>query len=103
MYVGYDLQPITPNEVETFTFDFVNDVASGVTIVSATWLCSVASGTDASAASRLAGSPVNAGTRSSQRIAGCLDGVTYLIEARVVLSDGNTESLHSHLPCEAPA
>ena len=51
-----------PQESESYTFDFVKDLAAGETIVSAAWECAVAADSklpDADAATRLVGVPAN--------------------------------------------
>lgn len=103
MYVGSDFQPSDTGESESYTFDFSNDFATSETISSATWSISVVSGTDASASSRLVGSPSNTSTKSSQRVTGLQDGVTYLLRAVVITSAGNTISLYSHVAASAPS
>ncbi len=102
MYVGRDFDPEDVGENEVFTLDFVNDLASGETITSAVWKCEVKSGSDSQAASRLSGAPSNSGTKSSQRVAGLLTGVTYRLTAVVTTSLSNVISLWSHVACQTP-
>lgn len=102
MYVGYDSQPSDTGENESYTFDFANDVAVGETVSLATWSIVVVRGVDTMAPSRLVGAPVNAGTKTSQRIALLQDGATYRILASVLTSAGNTLSLWTHVTCSAP-
>ncbi|MBR1150083.1 hypothetical protein [Bradyrhizobium sp. JYMT SZCCT0428] len=105
MYVGRDFSPSDEGESEIYSLDFVRDCAAGETIASAAWHCTVADDSevqDEDAASRVSGSSSNSGTVSSQRIAGLVDGVKYVLQAVVVTNQGNTKSLWSHVTCGVP-
>lgn len=107
MYVGRDFLPSDFGESEVYTFDFAKDLADGETIETAEFVCSVAGdsvGDDASPQSHV--SPVDAiisGTKTSQRIAGLLSGVKYVLQAIITTSDDNTKSLWSHVTCSTPS
>ncbi len=58
-------------------FDFLSRLAVGETILSATCVASVYSGTDAAPQDLLGGSPLVVGSKVSQRIVGGVLGVTY--------------------------
>ena len=106
MYVGRDFHPSDVGENEVYTFDFENDLADGETIATATWICSVADDSeveDADAQSHVSVvDPLNTDTKTSQRIAGLVDGVKYVLQAIVTTSDGNTKSLWSHVIAREP-
>src|SRR5258708_34728892 len=108
MYPGRDFDDIESSETDVFSFDFKRLLASGETIIGATWTCGVASdstATDASPASRLLGSPFTDPTTptiTSQRCGNFLAGVRYLLEAAIPTSNGNTKAMHAHVTCRAP-
>lgn len=106
MYCGSDFSVSDNPENEIYTFDFVNDLSSGELLVDTTppvWSIALASGTDASVATRLSGSPViqngpgGALTATSQRVVGLLPGVRYILQAVVTTNQGNKKSLYSHV------
>lgn len=107
MYARRDFDPIDEGEIGDFTFDFArDDIASGETIVSAVWNCSVAEssiGADPSASSRLSGSPYITGLTTMQRVSGTVGGVKYVLQASVTTSLGNVLSLWSYVTCNVPA
>lgn len=80
------LQPKRTSEQKVLTFDFARRMASGESIESASWTCTVHAGTDASASSMVSGSATNSGTKSSQKIISGVDGVTYLIRCALTTS-----------------
>jgi hypothetical protein len=105
MYCGKDFDPADPDESDVFSFDFVNDLASGETVISTTWAITVLAGFDPTPALRFVGLPgVNASlttglnTVSSQRLGGLLNAVTYAVKADVVTTNSNTKSLWSRIP-----
>lgn len=102
MYAGTDYQPADPEESEMYTFNFSNDLGESETITGATWSIKIVDGEDAAFASRLISSPENDNTKTSQRVAGLLPGVQYMLQAVVTTSDGNTLSLWSHVQCDTP-
>jgi hypothetical protein len=62
----------------------------------------VRSGTDASVATRLIGSPAIIGTNVLHRVGNCLANVTYRLDAQVVTTQSNTLKLYAHIPCVSP-
>jgi hypothetical protein len=84
-------------ESDLFTFDFVNDLPADDAVTAATWACTVASGVDADAADRLVGSPTLFNTRVSQRGAGFLPGVQYVMACTATTRQGNTLVLWAYL------
>jgi len=68
------------------TFDFAKRMASDETVNSATWVCSVQSGVDASASSMISGSTTNSGTKSTQLVIDGVDGVTYVLVCTLTTS-----------------
>lgn len=105
MYCGRDFDPADQSESEPYTLDFVNDLAAGETLTSATWTCAVAPDSraqDASASTRLSGSAATSGTQTSQRVVGLLPGVKYILRAVAVTNQGNTRVLYSHVTGQAP-
>ncbi|WP_409188447.1 hypothetical protein [Bradyrhizobium sp. RDM4] len=105
MYVGRDFDPSDLGESETYTFDFVRDLASGETIVGATWFCTVAAdsiGVDADAADHVAIPASYNGTKTMQHVSGLVAGVKYVLQAVVETDQGSTLSLWSHVLCGEP-
>ncbi len=106
MYVGKDFDPADPSESEVYSFDFVRDLTEGESIASATWTIAVAADSaaaDPAAATRLSGGPSNAGTITSQRVVGLLDGVKYVLSATVTSNLGNKATLFSHVTSRSPS
>lgn len=106
MYVGRDFPPADAVESETYTFDFVRDLADGELIISATWYCTVAAGSeavDANAADHVAIAAEYQGTKTMQHISGLVADVKYVLQAVVGTDRGNTVSLWSHVVCRTPS
>jgi hypothetical protein len=108
---GNDFSTIDPTETINGTFDFGPWLATGVSISSVSAVsCTVLSGTDAGASSRLIGSsslvasPSTAAARAAvlQQWGMMVAGVLYVMEATVVTSDGQTLSLWAHQLCQGP-
>lgn len=96
-YVGRDFSPISPNEWEDKSFDFGNEVSDPCDVItSATWSISVDSGSDASVATRLSGSPNNCDLVTTQRIAQPVDGVRYKVTALATMQSGQKLELYSY-------
>jgi hypothetical protein len=102
MYVGRDFDPSDPGENEVYSFDFTRDLADNEALTAATWSCTVAGGSDPSAASRISGSASVSGKTTSQRVTGLLAGVRYRLQAIATTTFGNTVSLFSHVTCQSP-
>ena len=105
MYVGRDFDPSDTGESERFTFDFVNDIQAGDQIIGATWTCEVSERSllaDAEAASRIAGTAIFSGTKTTQRVTGLQPGVVYVLRADVTTEKEDIVSLWSHVECKEP-
>ncbi len=101
--IGDFAPPPNPAESELYSFDFVNDLTPGDSIVASpapVWACAVVAGTDPDPASRLVGDPTTFGTTTTQRGAGFLPGVRYVLSATVKTAMGNTLVLWAYLYCE---
>lgn len=97
MYVGQDFSVCDPSENELYALDFVNDLASGEFLVASTWSCTVSQGTDPNPSARLSGSAHVFGTTiTTQRVLGGIAGVSYVLQATVTTTSGNTLVLWSH-------
>ena len=99
-------------EIETICFDYgliLQDGGPSITSVSS-MTCSVSSGADALAPSRLVGSSTvgasqETGASSSavyQKIGNMVSGVTYLLQCVAAISDGQYLSLYAHISCSQP-
>lgn len=102
MYVGSDFQASDAGESEIYSFDFVNDIAAGETLGTATFTLATVSGTDSNPSLHIQGSAQITGTIAMQRISGLLNGVTYAIQALVTTSNANVLSLWSHIIVGTP-
>lgn len=101
MYVGRDFDVCDPVETETYGFDFVNDIPPGDSVVSATWNCTVAEGTDPNPSARLLGTAwLVSSTQTVQVVTGGVAGVRYVLQAIVKTGFGSTVSLYSYSQCE---
>jgi len=98
-YVGADWDDIDPGETILLGLNFADDVATGDSISSATWTCSVASGVDASPSSRISGGPLISGTLVQIMVTGMLPGVLYRLQAYATLASGQIVTLYSHVAC----
>lgn len=78
-----------PNETVTVGIGFSKRIPVGITITSCTVAVSVWEGTDPDAASMVSGSAdISGDPMIRQDIGAGLDGVDYLVEARITLSNG---------------
>jgi len=102
MYAGRDFDRSDVGENELYSFDFVNDIAGGLSITGSTWTISVMEGVDATPSSRLQGSPIILGTVVSHRISGLLEDVTYRVQCKANLSDSSVVSLWSNVESKDP-
>lgn len=73
---------------EFFTFDYVEDLASGETIVSALWAIAVVTGTDPAASSMLFGASSISGSKVTQMVINGLNNVRYLLTCQATTSNG---------------
>lgn len=91
--------PKTPDERRTLTFDFTDDLPSGVTVDSVAAISVTAfRGIDVSPSSILYGSPDLSGAQVFQSVQGGLSDVDYLVIARANWSDGQIAELMAVLP-----
>lgn len=99
IYPGWDV--LEPGEIDTFGFEFIDDLASE-SIVSTSWSASLVNPLDASDPNPqniLTGPPFVQGTQSWQKITGGVDGAVYRVEAAVTTSSGRTLKNWALLPC----
>lgn len=102
MYTGQNWDATNPTESQVYSYDFVNDLASGETLTGLpTFTLTVFQGVDATPSSRLSGSAGINGSICSQRVAGLLGNVTYTLTCTVSTSLSNTLTLFSHIPCQS--
>jgi hypothetical protein len=109
---GPDFSTLDTTEAVNDTFDFGPWLPSGVTLTGTpTVTCSVYSGSDSAAPSRLVGTPVFVASPSSgatqaavlQQIGNNpVAGVTYRLDCSVTTSDGQVLNLWAHQLCQAP-
>jgi hypothetical protein len=112
-YVGSDFGLADPTSLETdiYTFNFVNRLSAGETIMgnggtipaAGLWVISVVSGSDPDAATRLIGSPSLSGPFVSQFIGQLVANVKYLIQVTIYTSNNRTLTAYSHVLCSAPS
>lgn len=104
MYCGTDFDPHDGDEVEYYTFNFVNDLVAGEVITQASWSIEVVTGTDTSASSRINGNAEidPTGMLTSQQFAYLLNTCKYRLTATVLTNLGNYKELWSHAPGIAP-
>jgi len=104
MYAGSDFDPIDVNERPVLTLDFSKyPLATGETISSVAWTCTVADGTDATPAARLIGAATISGTQTLQQVGTMLAGVKYRLAAQATTSLGQILNLFSFALCQDPA
>jgi|GEM_PF-2347188 len=104
MYVGRDFDPLQVVEKDSFSLDFVNNLAAGETLLSAEWECEVFQASeepDPDAATRLVGAATVTGTTTSQFVGNePVVGCTYVLTAIVETSLGKTLSMWSKFLCQ---
>jgi hypothetical protein len=85
---SFDDKRIT--ETRKYTWDFVNDVASGETLTAGTQsvTATVLKGTDASPSSIVSGTATISGTQVVQMVTGGVEAVTYALNFQVTTSEG---------------
>ena len=101
-YTGKDFTATDPGAVETYSFDFVNDLGAGESIAGASFDCAAVDGDDAAAASRLQGAALVTGSIASQQVAGLLAGVLYRLQCAATTNLGDVLILYSHVRCKDP-
>ena len=80
------------------TFDFTSRLAASETISTASVVCTVYSGTDASPSSVISGSATISGQKVTQKVTAGTEGVTYLLACTITTSLGQTLLLSAFLP-----
>lgn len=99
-YVGSDWDAIDPEEERLFGVDFTGHVPDGSVIASCVCTVEVVSGTDASASSRLDGSPIITDLIVRHYAKTMVAGVTYRITFLATLSGSSRKPmLWSHVRC----
>lgn len=98
-YVGKDFPIQDPTETAELPFDFTRhpDWERWDYINSATVTISVVSGTDASASTRLSGSPTYCNGVVKQKVIGTQNGVKYKLVATITTNKGETLALYSNV------
>lgn len=98
-YVGKDFPIMDPAETADLFFDFTRhpDWLRWDYIISATVAIAVVSGTDASASTRLSGSPTWFQGRVCQTVTTLQNGVKYKLTATAVTQLGNTLGLYANV------
>jgi hypothetical protein len=98
-YIGKDFPLQDQTETAILAFDFTRhpDWKRWDSIVSATVSISVVSGTDASASSRLSGSPAYCEGVVKQTVAGPQSGVKYKLVATATMYSGEVLALYANL------
>lgn len=119
MFVGDFKTPIQPDETGNLSIEFTDDMPPGSSVqsFSVNWSLvdtDVVDGAtaDPSPASRLSGGPQVVTFRDGvfglrtfivQRVANCIDGNRYRLEAVITRSDGAILSRYGHIWCRHPA
>lgn len=106
MYLGVDYFPFDATEGIVLGIDFVNDLAPGDSVSSATITSTVAADsqvTDPTPAARIVAGPSYLGTtivtyKFQSPVAGC----KYLISCTATTANNETITDYTHLPCEVP-
>ena len=94
--------PIAPGEQDSFDVEFATRL-NGSSIASTSWTCAVAentAGVDADPQAHVVATQIQ-GTKTVAVISGCVDGVTYVLNASVVTEDTPPRTLQqgAYLPC----
>lgn len=102
-YVGKDFPLQDPTETAELTFDFTRhpEWERWDYINSATVTISVVSGTDASYATRLSGSPTYCNGVVKQKVIGPRNGVKYKLVATATTNKGEVLALYSNVTGQA--
>lgn len=99
---------MSPDDSLVLAFDFVNDISSGDTLISAVWSITVSEGEDDLVQHRLQGAPFlftppdgTLQTATMQRVGGLQPGVLYCVKATVIVNDTDQVSLWAGVYGEA--
>ena len=90
--------PMDSEETDYVPVDFEDQLDTGETISSVTTTCEAIEGTDASASSRLSGSPQTTGSAVRQFLTGVLADVVYLVRFKATTSTGRILVIAGKLP-----
>jgi hypothetical protein len=88
-----DFTPKRVGESEVLTVDYVDDLAPGETILSASWSMRVKAGSDPAASSMIQGTVTVTGTKVSQMVTAGVAGVLYEPLCTALTSLGQTVEL----------
>lgn len=106
MYLGVDYFPFDATESITLGIDFINDLAGGDTVASATVMCAVTADSqvpDPTPAARITGGPFYPNpTTVTYTFASPIAGCKYLITITIRSNGGETITDFTHLSCEVP-
>lgn len=94
-----DYAPRTIGEKVIFSLDYLQNLGSSETIISAAWSISLVSGTDPGVAGRISGSPAISGSVVSQLVdltSGMSSGARYLLKCAATTSLGEVLIGYSH-------
>jgi hypothetical protein len=98
--IGQTLPAIDVDEIDVQTFAFGRAMVAGETITEVAITCDAWSGTDPAPDAVRVGAPVPSGTDVLQVIRGRVDGVTYRLRGRALLSSGRALVAVGYLPCK---
>lgn len=106
MYLGVDYFPFDTTESITLGIDFVNDLASGDTVSTATVTCTVAEDSqvnDPIPSTRITAGPFNfSPTIVTFIFTNPVPGCKYLLSITIMSAGGETITDYTHIPCEVP-
>ncbi len=101
MHTIRDFDVADPEDDQFYGIDFVNDLADGDSIVSATVSLTLKSGNDPNPSSHLGSSAFIVGTIVEVRIMGLLAGNVYTLQIVVATTLNDRVSLWANIPCQA--
>lgn len=90
--------PKTSAEVTTLQFDFLSQMATSETLISASCTCVVWSGVDATPSAVLSGSTTVSTPVAKQKITGGVEGTIYLITCNGLTSLSNRPVIQTYVP-----
>jgi len=95
--------PIQPAPAaDTFVFDYTAQIGGSGTITAAVWMCTVAASSpvpDPDPNSHILQAPTYSTLRTSALLGNMIDGVLYLVETEVTISDGRVLTDSASLQC----
>jgi hypothetical protein len=107
MYIGNDLPDMTPADVRTVGFDFINDLASGESLIGSTAFCeipadlNVGAPVDGSPAAHITNGPTVLGTVIGVQISALIAGIIYRVRIVATTNNNNHPELYAHIRCVA--